>query len=199
MPTIRGCGRWRRGARSPITWIGTGPQCDLRAVDVQAGDGRLEFQVLCDNRVRAAAAGWAPACASRIGKKPLQFSVPVWGRHHIPAALSAIAVARMLGFDMDDIAAALAGYEAVPMHCEVVEIRGATVIDDTCDSDPAAMRAALELLRDFDITGRRIVICGDMAELGPHSIALHWQLGKDIVEVGGAELVIACGQFARGT
>ena len=59
------------------------------------------------------------------------------------------------------------------------------------------MRAALELLHDFDAAGRRIVICGDMAELGPQSIALHWQMGKDIVQIGGAELVIACGQFAR--
>jgi UDP-N-acetylmuramoyl-tripeptide--D-alanyl-D-alanine ligase len=111
--------------------------------------------------------------------------------------LCAIAVARMLGFDMNEIAVALASYEVAPMRCKVVEIQGATVIDDTSDSDPAAMRAALELLRDFDTVGRRIVICGDMAELGPRSIALHWQLGKDIVEIGEAELVIACGQFAR--
>ena len=54
-----------------------------------------------------------------------------------------------------------------PVRGEIVEIRGATVIDDTCDSDPAAMPAALELLRDFDSAGRRIVICGDAVELGP--------------------------------
>ena len=67
------------------------------------------------------------------------------------------------------------------MRCEVIEIRGATIINDTYNSNPTAMRAALELLRDFDAAGRRIVICGDMAELGPQSIALHWQMGKDIV------------------
>ena len=102
----------------------------------------------------------------------------------------------MLGFDMDDIAAALARYDAAPVRGEIVEIRGATVIDDTCDSDPAAMPAALELLRDFDSAGRRIVICGDAVELGPHAIALHWQLGKTSFEIGGADLVIACGRFA---
>jgi UDP-N-acetylmuramoyl-tripeptide--D-alanyl-D-alanine ligase len=184
---------WLRAQASrcaaPITWIGTGPQCDLRAIDVQSAGGRLEFHVVCGNRIQ-------PAADSR-GKKPLRFSVPVWGRHHIPAALSAIAVARMMGFDMDEIAAALAKYEAASTRCEVVEIRGATVIKAAHNSSPDAMRAALELLRDFDVAGRRIVICGDAAELGPRSIALHWQLGKDIVEIGGAELVIACGQFAR--
>ena len=103
----------------------------------------------------------------------------------------------MMGFDLEEIAAALADYQAVPMRCEVTEIRGATIINDTYNSNPTAMRAALELLRDFDAAGRRIVICGDMAELGSQSIALHWQMGKDIVQIGGAELVIACGRFAR--
>ena len=98
----------------------------------------------------------------------------------------------MMGFDFDEIADALTRYQAVPMRCEVLEIRGALIINDTYNSNPTAMRAALELLHDFDAAGRRIVICGDMAELGTQSIALHWQMGKDIVQVGGAELVIAC-------
>ncbi len=185
---------WLRALSSrcaaPITWIGTGPQCNLRAVDIECPPGRLEFHV-------ALGEGAAPASGSRGSKKPVRFSIPVWGRHHISAALASVAVGRMFGFDLEKIAAALANYQAVPMRCEVSEIRGATIINDTYNSNPTAMRAALELLREFDVAGRRIVICGDMAELGAQSIALHWQMGKDIVQIGGAELVIACGRFAR--
>jgi UDP-N-acetylmuramoyl-tripeptide--D-alanyl-D-alanine ligase len=184
---------WLRAMASrcaaPITWIGSGPQCNLRAVDIDGSQGRLEFHVVCGESP-------TPAVGSR-DKKPVRFSIPVWGRHHVNAALAAVSVGRMMGFDLEAIAAALANYQAVPMRCEVTEIRGATIINDTYNSNPTAMRAALELLRDFDAAGRRIVICGDMAELGPQSIALHWQLGKDIVQMGGAELVIACGRFAR--
>ncbi|MGO9112283.1 MAG: UDP-N-acetylmuramoyl-tripeptide--D-alanyl-D-alanine ligase [Thermoguttaceae bacterium] len=185
---------WLRALSSrcaaPITWIGTGPQCNLRAVDIECQQGRLEFHVACGE-------GTVPASGSHGSTKPVRFSIPVWGRHHISAALASVAVGRMMGFDLEQIASALANYQAVPMRCEVTEIRGATIINDTYNSNPTAMRAALELLRDFDAAGRRIVICGDMAELGAQSIAWHWQMGKDIVQIGGAELVIACGRFAR--
>jgi UDP-N-acetylmuramoyl-tripeptide--D-alanyl-D-alanine ligase len=185
---------WLRNLASrctaPITWIGSGPQCNLRAMDIECGNGRLEFHVAC--RV-----GSGPSAGRRGNKKPVRFSIPVWGRHHVNSALASVAVGRMLGFDLEEIAAALANYQAVPMRCEVSEIRGTTIINDSYNSNPTAMRAALELLREFEVSGRRIVICGDMAELGTQSIALHWQMGKDIVHVGGADLVIACGRFAR--
>jgi UDP-N-acetylmuramoyl-tripeptide--D-alanyl-D-alanine ligase len=126
-----------------------------------------------------------------------QFCIPVWGRHHLTAALSAVAVGQLMGFDLDEIARSLYKFHPMPMRCEVREIRGATIINDAYNSNPTAMRAALELLGQFKTNGRRIVITGDMAELGDDAPALHWQLGKQIVETGRADLLIACGENAR--
>jgi UDP-N-acetylmuramoyl-tripeptide--D-alanyl-D-alanine ligase len=169
--------------RTGITWIGTGDQCELKATDVRSDHGCLSFRIALGDGSRD-----LPDC---------EFRVPVWGRHHLTSALAAVAVGRMMGFDMNEMAEVLAEFRPVPMRCQVIEIRGATVINDAYNSSPAAMRAALELVRDFDTPGRRIVVCGDMGELGRESASLHWKLGKQVVTLGNAELLVVCGRFAR--
>ena len=168
--------------QAEITWVGTGEDCDVRATDVSSHGGSLSFRA---------------AVGPIEHEKQCEFSIPVWGRHHLTAALAAVAVGRMMGLDLEEMAHALEEFQSVPMRCEVVEVRGATVINDAYNASPTAMTAALELIRDFDPAGRRIVVSGDMAELGPQSVSLHWQLGRRTVTVGLAESLIACGRFAR--
>lgn len=166
--------RMARKSRAPITWVGRGAQCDVTAADVQCSRGELRFRV-----------------------EEVDFRVPVWGRHHLMDALMAVAVARLQGIELPQCAAALAHFDPLPMRCEVIEARGATIINDAYNASPTAMKAALELLRDFDASGRRIIVCGDMAELGDEAIRLHRQLGNQVVSLCGADLLIACGEYAR--
>lgn len=126
-----------------------------------------------------------------------QMSVGVWGRHHLTGALAAVAVGRMFGIADAAIAAGLSRFQPPPMRCQIRQIAGATIIDDTYNASPTAMTAALELLRDFDAPGRRIVVCGDMRELGEASEQLHAQLGDEVVTVCGADLLVACGDHAQ--
>jgi UDP-N-acetylmuramoyl-tripeptide--D-alanyl-D-alanine ligase len=126
-----------------------------------------------------------------------EMAVPVWGRHHLTSALMAIAVARHLGVTWPAITTGLADFRSPQMRCEVREWRGATIINDCYNASPTAMRAALELLRDFDAAGRRIALCGDMRELGPETPQLHRQVGDQVVTVCGADVLIACGEHAE--
>jgi UDP-N-acetylmuramoyl-tripeptide--D-alanyl-D-alanine ligase len=145
----------------------------VAAADVHWSQGRLTFRVA-----------------------DCEFCVPVWGRHHLTSALIAVAVGGLFGFQLEETAAALAHFDSVPMPCEVSEVRGATIIHDAHNASAPAMRAALELLRDFDAAGRRIVLLGDMADVGDDMLLLHRQLGNQIVTLCGADMLIACGDHA---
>ena len=159
--------------RAKVVWVGRALDCDLVATQVNSQHGCLSFQV--DEQL---------------------FEVPVWGRHHLTGALAAVAVGRILGMSMADIAAGLAEFEPPPSRCEISHWHGATIINDAYNASPTAMRAALELLRDFDAPGRRIVVCGDMRELGAESSDFHRQLGTEVVTLCGADLLMACGEHA---
>lgn len=153
--------------------VGRSSDCDVVAENVRCHDGSLQFCI----------AGH-------------QFRVPVSGRHHLGAALAAYAIGRMTEIAPEEIAGSLSRFRALPMHCEVVESGGQTWIDDTCHASPESMRAALELLRDFDSSGRRVVVCGDLDSPPQDAARLHRRVGDDMVTRCGADVLVACGEHA---
>ena len=162
-----------KDCKVPVTLVGVHSDCDVIAKDVSFDRGRLRFTV-CNQA----------------------FDIPVWGRHHLTSALAAVAVARLMGISLAEVAESLGHFESLPMRCEVNEFRGATIINDSYNASPSAMRAAFELLRTFDTHGKRIAVLGTMAELGSEAPTLHREVGEDAVSLGRADLVIACGEFA---
>ncbi len=169
---------WLRqlASRTPARklFVGRGADCQFTAVDVRALGGRLRFRV--DQQL---------------------YDVPVWGRHHLTAVLSAIAVGAEFGMSPVEIAAALADFQPPAMRCQVTDTAGAKLIDDSYNASPTAMRAALELLREVNVPGERLVVCGDMKELGPTSGWWHRRLGTEVVTRSGADRLIACGDHAE--
>lgn len=176
-------------ATAPITWIGTSPTCGLRAVEVTRDRAKLRFQLADKDGIVTR--------KSKGRSTPVTFSLNMWGRPHIDAALAAIAVGRSFGFDLEEIATAMARYQAVKIRCEIEEIGGAYILNEAAGGGSGSMKEALAMLREFDAPGRRVVLCGDMTAVEQNAIALHWLLGRELVTVGGAELIIACGRFAR--
>lgn len=165
--------RLRNRSAAPTTMVGRGTDCELIAKEVVLGQGTLSYIV-----------------------RDVYFEVPVWGRHHLTATMAAVAVGLELGCTLQETAEALKNFTTVPMRCEVTQVRAATIINDTYNASPTSMLAALELLRDFDTRGRRIVVLGDMQELGDESANKHRQLGEQAVTRCGADLLIACGDYA---
>ncbi|HEY6379782.1 MAG TPA: UDP-N-acetylmuramoyl-tripeptide--D-alanyl-D-alanine ligase [Candidatus Dormibacteraeota bacterium] len=120
--------------------------------------------------------------------------LPAPGRHLAAAAAAACAVAVELGRPLEQVAARLAGFSAVEQRGTVSRgARGATVIDDSYNSAPASLIAALDLLAATAST-ERVAVLGDMLELGAEADAAHDEAGRPAA--AAATLLIAVGDHA---
>lgn len=102
----------------------------------------------------------------------------VLGVQSCTAALAALAVGIARGLSFFRMTEALLHLETPPGRMRVIEGKnGSTIIDDSYNSSPVALSAALALLRE--VTGKRkIAMLGDMLELGPYSEEEHWKAGR---------------------
>jgi len=109
------------------------------------------------------------------------------GRHNVGNALAAAAAALAAGADPDALARGLEQVRPVPGRLETrAGIRGARVIDDTYNANPASLAAALDVLAR--LPGERVLVLGDMAELGPGAAAFHREAGRRARTAGVARL-----------
>jgi UDP-N-acetylmuramoyl-tripeptide--D-alanyl-D-alanine ligase len=151
----------------PVRLVGEGTHNDVRANHVMMGRDRIDFRV--DDRA---------------------YSVPATGRHHVIAALATIAIAREVGLEDGALAAGLNSFRPVPGRCRLEEVGPWSVIDDTYNANPSSMQAACHVLRDWAGFGKRILVTGDMLELGDLSAECHRQLGRCAAEADVDRLLV---------
>jgi UDP-N-acetylmuramoyl-tripeptide--D-alanyl-D-alanine ligase len=121
-------------------------------------------------------------------------AIPVLGRLSVHNALAAAAVGLAAGIDLDTITRALAGGWAAPHRAELVQLRGATIIDDSYNASPGSVLAALDLLAG--LPGRRVAVLGTMLELGEGHEAGHLSVGEAAGRT--VELLVVVGPEAEG-
>jgi len=110
-------------------------------------------------------------------------ALPLLGRHNVYNALAAVAVALESGVAPGEAAAALGTLAPSDKRGEVLELAGATVINDCYNSNPRALDAMVDVLAGLPAT-RRIVVAGEMLELGPSGEELHRRCGARLREKG---------------
>ncbi len=105
------------------------------------------------------------------------------GTHALLPMAAAAAVGHAVGRTLPEITEALSRYEPPRgrMHL-VAGVKDTLVIDDTYNSSPAAVTAALDALSMSRPQGRRIAVLGDMLELGRHSVEEHRKVGAHAAE-----------------
>ncbi|HXE07733.1 MAG TPA: UDP-N-acetylmuramoyl-tripeptide--D-alanyl-D-alanine ligase [Acidobacteriaceae bacterium] len=111
------------------------------------------------------------------------------GRHNVHNALAAIAAGIASGIPLADCTRALSELRAGDKRGEIIEWRGARLINDCYNSNPRALDAMVDALLAMPSEGRHIVVCGEMLELGPQGEALHRACGEKMA-ARGADVIV---------
>jgi UDP-N-acetylmuramoyl-tripeptide--D-alanyl-D-alanine ligase len=120
------------------------------------------------------------------------------GSHLVYPILAAIATGTELGINLVTAIEALALHDTPPGRLHLVAgMNNSTILDDTYNSSPVAVEAALKALGEIETSGRKIAVLGDMMELGSHTAEAHKQIGMFAVKV--ANILITVGVRSKFT
>lgn len=141
----------------------------------------------------------------RPDARPIGVQLRTPGVHTAVNALAASAIALSMKVTPTRVARALAAFQPrayAAGYARLAVVRtplGATVLNDTYNANPDSVLAALETLRAMKPArgGRRIVVLGEMKELGASSESEHARMGREIVERGGVERALFYGEAMR--
>lgn len=114
----------------------------------------------------------------RVGTRKLDIALPIVGEHNLYNLAAAVAVGVGCGISIPSIPEAFKGFQPPPMRSYLHELpREIFLVDDSYNGNPGSMSAALHLLNEQEVQGRRIVVLGDMLELGEFALQAHEDLG----------------------
>ncbi|MCA8997452.1 MAG: UDP-N-acetylmuramoyl-tripeptide--D-alanyl-D-alanine ligase, partial [Planctomycetaceae bacterium] len=161
-------------SQCPVILVGEREDNDLQATEVAVDNGWLGFRI-----------------------QDVEFRVPATGKHHVTSALIAVAIGRQIGMTDEEIIQGLRTFTPLAGRCQTRKIGPWTVIDDTYNANPRSMSAACQTLKDWQTPGSRILVIGDMLELGEWSDDFHRLLGEEIARSKIEKLIVVGSQAAN--
>ncbi len=125
----------------------------------------------------------------------VEIDLPLAGRHNRMNALAAIAATQLMGINLQQIRDGLLGLQPVPGRLQpVAGAGGVRIIDDSYNANPDSVSAAIAVLATAP--GRRFLVLGNLAELGPEAGQLHERLGRQ-AHAAGIEQLCCLGDLSR--
>jgi UDP-N-acetylmuramoyl-tripeptide--D-alanyl-D-alanine ligase len=161
-------------------------------IDVPEWNGKIiRFGGTSEVReVKHAAYGESWQVAAEVCGKEVEFSLTPGAPHRVQNALAALAAVHAAGLAEAALARELGSVGIMSGRGVEQAIGGMTVIDDSFNGNPASMVAALHSLKARPTqNGRRIVILGDMLELGPEAPGYHEALAEHLAGIDGVYCV----------
>ncbi len=154
-----------------VVLFGTSAAADFRATSIHSRDG---------------------ICMFNVDGQSFQIQ---GGPHLITGAVAAIAVGRTAGLSTSEIAHGLANYQPDAGRGRIVQRQPWMVIDETYNASPASVVAAIQTLNDCVTARRRVLVLGDMLELGSQASHFHREVGRALVDTQ-IDHALIFGEFA---
>jgi UDP-N-acetylmuramoyl-tripeptide--D-alanyl-D-alanine ligase len=148
----------------------------------------------------AVSGSWRPAdygsaLTLNLPNATLEISLKVPGEHNVRNALAAATAAFALDVAYSSIVAGLEGYRGIKGRlARTPALHGSTFIDDTYNANPDSVKAALAVLASQP--GKKILVLGDMGELGEDAPTMHAQIGL-AAQLAGVDRLFALGELSR--
>lgn len=144
----------------------------------------------------------ASACA-RVGvkprgKKPFSLELAVPGEHNALNALAAAAVGLTFNVPVTRIQRALGAFKGSNKRMQVLKLNGVTILNDTYNSNPDSVTAALQTIKAAKVPGKKIAVLADMLELGGNAEPEHRRIGE-MIHKFGVDYLLTYGPLSHHT
>ncbi len=159
-------------------YYGTAPVADVRAQEIEElGPRGSRFRLYLH------------------GEEAVPVSLRLLGRHNVANALAAITVGLEAGIPLSQCVDAVSALAADEKRGSITQWHGASIINDCYNSNPEALQSMIRTLAAMPAQ-RRILVAGEMRELGPRAAELHWECGRAAAQAG-IDLVIGVRGLAQ--
>jgi UDP-N-acetylmuramoyl-tripeptide--D-alanyl-D-alanine ligase len=113
----------------------------------------------------------------------VRFRLPLFGSYQVYNLLAAYALARTLGYDFAQVDTMAIELATSDMRGQTVTRSGITFVADCYNANPESVRVGLQSFAEMDVAGRKVVILGDMLELGVEEVSYHKEMGRQLAAI----------------
>ncbi len=168
----------RRLSQKKVTF-GKSPKADVRGLRLRSlGEKGMSFTL-------------------KIGEQEERVRINSLGAHNVMNSLAAAAMAHAAGICFEEIVSGLSAFKPFDKRLQVQKLEGGLkLVNDSYNANPASMLAALETMQHMDHQHKKVVILGDMLELGKQSVAAHRFIGESAARLE-FDYLVAVGSFAK--
>lgn len=171
--------KMREVTKARAVYFGINHMADVKAFDIKTVEGgRTEFEAI-------------------VGENTAHFTLNMLGIHNVYNCLAALAVGYACGLTIEEMQKGLASFKPTAMRFEYKKIGDFNIINDAYNASPMSTEAALKNLAQV-AQGRKILVMGDMFELGSVEIAAHENVAQQAKQVG-VDVLITRGSLTKNT